>query len=403
MRLAVGAGELASQASRRLRGGEGVVTRGRVVLALDPGALSQLAAGRRVVLVTGTNGKTTTAHLLAAALRTLGPVAHNDSGANMVDGAVAALAAQRDAPLAVLEVDELHLGRIAAAVAPAVVVVLNLSRDQLDRGAEVAAVAASVQDALRRQPDTRIVANRDDPVVVAAVAGLPHVTWVAAGATWSGDAAVCPACGRRLTTAAEWSCRCGLSRPPAAFEFREGVVHGARTTTPLHLQLPGRFNLGNALAAMAAAQLLGVAPGDSAAAMADVQSVAHRYATVRHGRHELRLLLAKNPAGWAEMLPLVRSCPALLVVVNAREADGRDTSWLWDVPFEDLAPRTVVGASGERAADVGLRLSYAGIRHDTEADPLAAVERFPPGVVAVVANYTAFADLWHRLAGSAAR
>jgi UDP-N-acetylmuramyl tripeptide synthase len=402
-RLAIGAGSLASQASRRLGGGEGVVTRGRVVLALDPGALSRLAAGRRVVLVTGTNGKTTTAHLLAAALRTLGPVAHNDSGANMADGAVAALAAHPDAPLAVLEVDELHLGHVADAVAPTVVVLLNLSRDQLDRGAEVAAVAGSVQDALRRHPDTRVVANRDDPVVVAAVDGLPHVTWVGAGANWSGDAAVCPHCGRQLATAAEWSCRCGLSRPSAAFELREGVVHGARTTTPLQLQLPGRFNLGNGLAAIAAAHLLGVAPGDSAGAMAHVQSVAHRYATVRDGCHQLHLLLAKNPAGWAEMLPLLQDCPALLVIINAREADGRDTSWLWDVPFEELAPRTVVVASGERAADVGLRLSYAGIRHETQADPLAAVELLPSGVVAVVANYTAFADLWHRLAGPSAR
>jgi UDP-N-acetylmuramyl tripeptide synthase len=399
----IAAGGLASQAARRLLGGEGVAARGRIVLALDPRALSRLSADRRVVLVTGTNGKTTTAHLLAAALRTLGQVAHNDSGANMADGAVAALAAHPDAPLAVLEVDELHLGRVADAVAPAAVVLLNLSRDQLDRGAEVAAVAASVQDALRRHPETRVVANCDDPVVVAAVNGLAFVTWVAAGANWSGDAAICPHCGRQLVSGAEWSCRCGLSRPSAAFELREGVVHGPATATPLHLELPGRFNLGNAMVALAAAHGLGVAPCDSAGAMAHVQSVAHRYDTVRHGRHELHLFLAKNPAGWAEMLPLLQQAPALLVVINAREADGRDTSWLWDVPFEELAPRTVVVVSGERAADVGLRLSYAGIRHATEADPLAAVELLPSGVVAVVANYTAFADLWHRLAGPAAR
>jgi hypothetical protein len=165
----------------------------------------------------------------------------------------------------------------------------------------------------------------------------------------------------------------------------------------------GRFNLGKAMAAMAAAHLLGVAPGDSAGAMAHVQSVAHRYDTVRHGRHELHLFLAKNPAGWVEMLPLLQDGTALLVIINAWEADGRDTSWLWDVPFEELAPQAAVVASGERAAGVGLRLSHAGIRHDTGADPLAAMELLPSGVVAVIANYTAFADLWHRLTGPSAR
>ena len=388
---------MAAVAARRLRGGEGVATRGRVLLTLDPGALSHLAQGRHVVLVTGTNGKTTTAHLLAAALGTLGPVAHNATGANMADGAVAALATRRHAPRAVLEVDELHLTRIADAVSPAVVVLLNLTRDQLDRGSEVAAVATSIREGLRRHPDTLVVANRDDPVVVATVEGLPRVTWVAASAGWSGDASLCLRCGRQLATTPEWSCLCGLSRPPADWELHGESVCGAGSTTPLRLRLPGRFNLGNALAAMAAAHALGVPPGDASEAMSGLESVAHRYATVRHGPHQLHLLLAKNPAGWAETLPLLKDYPALLLVINAREADGRDTSWLWDVPFEGLAPRPTV-VSGDRAPDIGLRLSYAAVEHQTVHDPLAGLELLPPGEVVVVANYTAFADLWRRLA-----
>jgi UDP-N-acetylmuramyl tripeptide synthase len=110
----------------------------------------------------------------------------------------------------------------------------------------------------------------------------------------------------------------------------------------------------------------------------------------------LRLLLAKNPAGWSELMPLLAQAPAVLLVINAQEADGRDTSWLWDVPFEQLAVPCVV-ASGERAADVGLRLSYAGIEHVTEPDPLTALERMPSGEVQVVANYTAFLGLRRRL------
>lgn len=395
-RVAAGLAAMAAVAVRRLRGGEGLATRGRVLLALDPGALSRLAQGRCVVLVTGTNGKTTTAHLLAAALGTLGPVAHNASGANMSEGVVAALATGRHAGHAVLEVDELHLSRIADAVSPAVVVLLNLTRDQLDRGSEVAAVAGRIREALRRHPGTLVVANRDDPVVVATVYGLRRVTWVASSAGWTDDAAVCTRCGQHLVAAQEWSCPCGLSRPKADWELDGEAVRGGGSTTPLQLRLPGRFNRENALAAIAAAHSLGVPVGAAADAMSRLESVAHRYATVRFGAYELHLLLAKNPAGWAETLPLLKDYPALLLVVNAREADGRDTSWLWDVPFEQLPPRPIV-VSGDHAADAGLRLSYAAVAHRTVRDPLAGLQLLPPGEVVAVANYTAFADLWRRL------
>lgn len=136
--------------------------------------------------------------------------------------------------------------------------------------------------------------------------------------------------------------------------------------------------------------------------MAGLESVAHRYAVVRYGPYSLHLLLAKNPAGWAETLPLLKDYPALLLVINAREADGRDTSWLWDVPFEQLPPRPTV-VSGDRAADVGLRLSYAAAAHETVRDPLAGLRFLPPGEVVAIANYTAFADLWRRLAAVTGR
>ena len=141
------------------------------------------------------------------------------------------------------------------------------------------------------------------------------------------------------------------------------------TRVPLRLGLPGWFNQANAVMALAAAAQLGVDPGAAAGRFASATTVADRYAQVRVGDHHLRLLMAKNPAGWAVTLPLAASAPAVLLVVNAREADGRDTSWLWDVPFGDLAGRTVV-AAGERAHDLGLRLGYAGVAHHTEPDPL---------------------------------
>jgi len=176
----------------------------------------------------------------------------------------------------------------------------------------------------------------------------------------------------------------------------DSAVAGPSGMTPLRLQLPGAFNMGNAALAMAAAAALGVHPDQAAAALAGLASVAGRYAVIRRGTQVLHLLLAKNPAGWAGLLPLLAQAPTLLLVVNAREADGRDTSWLWDVPFEHLPARQTV-ASGECAADLGLRLTYADREHRTEPDPIRALGLLPPGDVHVVANYTAFAELSNRL------
>lgn len=368
-----------------------------MTLAVDGEALGTLANGRRVALVTGTNGKTTTAHLLATALRAAGAVAHNDTGANMLDGAVAALLARPSAPFAVLEVDELHLGQVAAAVSPAVFVVLNLTRDQLDRSNEVAAVAASIRQALQAHPDALVVANCDDPMVVAVVEGHQRVAWVAFGDMWSDDSTLCPRCGERLPRegAASWSCRsCGLAKPPAQWHSGEGVIEGPEVTVPLTLQLPGEFNRGNAAAAVAASAALGVTPAAAAAAIGAVRSVAHRYAVVERQGQRLTLLLAKNPVSWRQTLPLLQKADGFLLAVNAREPDGRDTSWLWDIPFEELPVRPTV-VTGDAAPDLGLRLFYAGIEHKTVADPLVALGELPFGEVAVVANYTAFAAL-HR-------
>ena len=397
-RFAVRVGGWAGRLSRRVGLGAGSIIGGRVTLWLDRGALTGLAAGRRVVLVSGTNGKTTTSHLLAAGLRTTGgPVAHNASGSNMADGAVAALTEAPDARYAVLEVDEWHLGAVARAVDPAVIILLNLTRDQLDRGTEVRAVAAALGAALAEHPRTLVVANADDPMVVWAASMASRVCWVAAGAGWVGDTATCPRCGSILRAdGPSWTCPCGLSRPQPGWSLTGQMLAGNGVCTQLELRLPGRCNTSNAALAVAAAAALGVPPQLAAAAMGELDEVAGRFAVIQRGDQELRLLLAKNPAGWVETLPVLQQARSLLVVINAREADGRDTSWLWDVPFEGLPSRAIV-ASGERAADLGVRLSYAGLEHSTEPDPVAALSLLPAGKVDVVANYTGFRQLLHRL------
>jgi UDP-N-acetylmuramyl tripeptide synthase len=145
--------------------------------------------------------------------------------------------------------------------------------------------------------------------------------------------------------------------------------------------------------ALTVAARLGVDPDTAAAAMAEVAEVIGRYATVRVGGGEARLLLAKNPAGWLEVFDVLRPPPLPVVVaINARIADGRDPSWLWDVPFERLSGRMVV-ASGERARDLAVRLRYAAVEHRVEADPVAAISAAGARSVDVVANYTSFQRL----------
>jgi len=164
----------------------------------------------------------------------------------------------------------------------------------------------------------------------------------------------------------------------------------------LRVGLPGRVNVGNALMALAAADAVGVAAVRGAAGLATVEEVAGRYVVTRVGDHVVRLLLVKNPAGWVGALEFLRVPRPIVVVINAREADGRDVSWLWDLPVEQLADRHVA-AAGERAADLGVRLSYAGIDHITGPDPLTALRRLPAGEVDVVATYTAFLQLRDKL------
>jgi lipid II isoglutaminyl synthase (glutamine-hydrolysing) len=397
-RAAVAAGRTCSSLSRRLGSGEGAIIGGRVTALLAPGALARLSRGRRVVLVSGTNGKTTTSHLLAAALRESGAVAHNNTGANMADGALVALCADQDAPTAVLEVDELHLASVAAQVRPAVIVLLNLSRDQLDRGSEVRAVRDKVASALRAHPDATVVANADDPLVVAAARAARTVVWVSTGVHWNGDSLSCPDCGASTLggpctgSAGRSPCGDAPAAPRPRWALAGSLLYADDRSVELRIGLPGRFNLANTAMAVAAAEQLGVAPDRAAEAMTALTTVAGRYASFRYGAHRVRLLLAKNPAGWTEALDLLDPARPVLLAVNAREADGRDTSWLWDVPFEELRSRDVV-TSGERAADLSLRLTYAEVHHHLVADPLAGLRMLPAGGVDVVANYTAFQRL----------
>jgi lipid II isoglutaminyl synthase (glutamine-hydrolysing) len=383
----------ASRASQVTGLGSGSTIGGRIGLILAPDLLERLGAGRTVVLVTGTNGKTTTTRLIAEAL---GPdaVATNTAGANLPAGLAGGLARSPAGTPAVLEVDERYLGVAEAALHPAVIVVLNVSRDQLDRMSEVRMVAQRWHEVLSRTEAT-VVANADDPLVAFAARGAGRVVWVAAGGAWHADAYHCPVCDSRLRFhASGWRCDCGFERPAV-----DAAVVGDRlelpdgTTAEIALSLPGRFNLANAALAAMAARALGVELGDALAAAQRVETVEGRYETIRRANTTARLLLAKNPAGWAELIGLLEGHESPLVVaINARAADGHDPSWLWDVEFERLRRRFVV-ASGERARDLAVRLRHAEISHATVSDQIDALGIPGPGVVDYIGNYTAFQSL----------
>jgi len=412
-RLATGVGGAVGSLSRRLGRGTGSVIGGRAILLIDPSAIRRLSGGRQVALVSGTNGKTTTTSLLSAALSRRGLVVSNVLGANLPTGIAAALAAAPDAAgLAALEVDEAWLGHVVAATGPTVVLLLNLSRDQLDRNNEVRRLSAAWRDTLARRSspgaEPHVVANADDPLVAWAAQAAASVTWVGAGQRWTADAAGCPNCGGRIhfpdVVGGAWACsRCQFRRPDLDVWLEGGeVVFADSERIAIHLALPGRCNQANAAMAMAAAGRLGVGRAEAMDAMAATSEVAGRYRTVAVGATKARLLLAKNPAGWLETFDLLAPPPTPVVVaINARIADGKDPSWLWDVPFERLQGRHVV-ATGERSADLAVRLGYADVEHRRQPDLLQAIAdagaQAGGGPVDVVANYTSFQAITSRLA-----
>ena len=393
-KVATSVSKTAAALSRAAGRGDGSVIGGWLGLKIDPDLLAHLASGRAVALVSGTNGKTTTTRLTAAALEVLGRVATNSFGANMPTGHTSALAKAGTTPFAVLEVDEHYLARVIDATSPRVVALLNLSRDQLDRAKEVAMMAQMWRTALAGHPDVVVVANADDPMVVWAARGSGHVSWFSAGQRWLDDSWVCPESGHPIERAGgDWWCSgCPLRRPQPQWRVEDdGVVDPRGDWHLVKLQLPGQVNLGNAATALAVAAEFGVRPIEALPRLAGVASVAGRYAQVDRDGRNVRLLLAKNPASWLEAFDMAEQAPTLLSV-NARDPDGLDTSWLYDVDFAPLRNRPVL-ITGDRAYDLAVRLEVNGVPFGHVSSFDEAIRSVPPGRLEVIANYTAFQDI----------
>ncbi len=283
----VAVGEVAALASRVARRGSGASVKGQILTRVAPNAFADLLAGRRIIAVTGTNGKTTTSHLVTEAVAEAlgsgsGRLISNSDGANLRYGIASALASAPKADLAVLETDERVVPDLLRVGRPEVLVLLNFSRDQLDRNFEISILAAPV-----------VVANSDDPLAVWAAQAAPDVVWVDTAATWESDAALCPSCGTLLDrrnpegdASGSWDCPgCRLTEPKADY-----LVSGSRITLPdgsvvePELDLPGKFNVANAACALAAVHQWGVDTDTALTGFRRVTAPAGRFATVTIGQ-----------------------------------------------------------------------------------------------------------------------
>jgi len=404
--VAAGA-RLAGAAIRASRRGQGATLPGLLAERCAPGIAARRAARLdRVVLVTGTNGKTTTTAMLAAALAVGGRrVASNAAGSNLYRGlATALLAAGGATQDAVLEVDEAVLPTAARELRPCLVVLLNLTRDQLDRHHEVGGLARRWRQAVAAlAPGATVVANGGEPPTAWVAQAAPSALLIRVeGGGLGRDHAGCPACGWLLSQAPSgaYGCgRCGWAPAPASIRVERDGHHasldGLGGRWPVRLPVASDGSALDVAAAWAAATRLGADPAAALATIAGIGTVQGRYATCTWRGVRVRLLLAKNPAGWDETLGAAddRRRPAV-VAVNAGIPDGRDTSWLWDVDMTRLRDRPLVTATGQRAEDVALRLEVAGVPCRIVRPLAAAIARAggPSGrrEVDLFADYTSF-------------
>jgi UDP-N-acetylmuramoylalanine-D-glutamate ligase len=356
---------LAGIASRKLLGKSGETISGRIVLGLYPNSIKILSSEKITALVSGTNGKTSTTKSLAANVSTLGKVASNTTGSNLNWGVANAL--MNNAPYAVLEVDELHLTNVIAETAPKVVLLLNLTRDQLHRMHEVKRVADRWREACTAATATTFVIDVDDPFLNYATKSAKHVIKVSFGGRRHPDGSVCPSCGKYLKwTGGIYDCACGLNNRELDRKYADGSA-GYR----------------NAVLANVAGEIMGAKPIEID------EKALERTITKEINGSTASIRLTKNPASWTEALRGVDSNNVVLIL-NARQVDGLDTSWLWDVSYASLKGKKVI-VCGERAMDISYRLHVEGVENslvDTFDD---AMRQFPAGShVSVLAAYTAF-------------
>jgi lipid II isoglutaminyl synthase (glutamine-hydrolysing) len=434
-------GELARRAGR----GGGTSLPGKLLMRLEPHAIAELGARlpRGSALVSATNGKTTTAAMVASILELTGmALVHNRAGANMAGGiASTLLAASRpsgriDGEMGLFEVDEFWLDRVTPELRPRAILLCNLFRDQLDRYGELETIADRWAGVVAALPSSaQLVLNADDPLIADLGRGHEGVCYFGVEdesvaleqMQHASDSKHCRRCGAAYAYEAiylghlgRYRCpSCGQQRPEPDIAAEQIEFHGTRSATftlrtpvdsaRVELPLPGLYNVYNALGAAALCLRLEVPLQEVVSGLRAVTAAFGRAEAVRVGDVELSLLLIKNPAGANEVLRTLMLEPGeldMLAILNDRIADGRDVSWVWDADFEILAGRVRrITCTGTRAAELALRFKYAGVDSDrlrvVPGLPAAlddALGDAPGGRLFALPTYTALLELRDELA-----
>ncbi len=427
----------------RMSGRGGSSLPGLVARRIAPDVLARLGVGLRggVALITGTNGKTTTAAMVRQVLQSVGlKVIANRSGANLAAGITTTFIMAGNwrrvrprADVALLETDEATMPKVAPELSPRAILVTNVFRDQLDRYGELTTTLTYIQrgiDALL--PSGRLVLNADDPQVAFLGEGRPGVVYYGfesdhepvrvEAATDVSDSHRCPRCGEDLIYRTRYYAHlgdyrcvgCGWHRPQPTISLRRtsadrNTVHllaefdVAECTVPL----PGTYNQYNLLAAAALVWALGISLEDIPRAIGQMPPAFGRMEGIVDGETRIWLALVKNPTGFNQVMRAMaegRTTPTnALILINDRHADGRDVSWLWDVDFEGMASEIGVGqwwVSGTRAWDIAVRLKYAGIDQArvsvmaaVNQALTAAIQGSAGGTLYILPTYTALLEV----------
>lgn len=402
--LAVIAGKLSAQAIRMMGLGLGSNLPGRVSLKIAPSVLSHLSSQARkgVVAVSGTNGKSTTSGLIASIFTAANQkIVHNRQGANLLTGIAATVVdasnwtGNLDADFCLFEIDEAALPVVAKEVKIGNVVVTNLFRDQLDRFGELDTTAKLITSGIAVNSSAAIL-NADDPNVAQMVPNVERLFYgiknlasetcgeshgrELIGEANTSELSYCPACGNEYVydllvygQLGHYRCSCGHKRPePSVFaENVKVVATGSQFTLnyesqkiEIELNLPGTFNVYNALAAAALAFKLGLPADAIKKGLCTYSTLFGRSERVTLDGKQILIQLIKNPAGASQALQAAARDRQgkFLIALNDNYADGRDVSWIWDADFEQLSecagPFVV---SGTRCHDLAVRLKYAGV------------------------------------------
>ncbi len=394
--------KLTSQIIKLSKKGGGTALPGIISLTIDPKIIKSLTSQlpKGVVIISGTNGKTTTARILATILSNAHiKFIHNRAGSNLLRGIAATLVQKStfngkiDAQIALFETDEATLPLLIERTTPAVIIITNLFRDQLDRYGEIDTIYQKWQKAVSGLPKNSILLlNADDPAIAALVKstnasvfyyGIDDKRVGDNKLSRFADSKYCSWCATPLdyelvyiSHLGHYTCKnCGQKRPQVTFisdsinlmglSGSQFNLHLKNQLLPINFGIPGLYNIYNALAAASAAYLLSIDHQTIKKSLESFKAAFGRVEELNIDHRKVIMFLVKNPTGFNEVIRTLFAevnKKSLLIAVNDLLADGRDVSWLWDVDFEKMADKTdKVIAAGTRAYDLGLRLKYAGV------------------------------------------